>query len=154
MNTRNIATLTQAELGIEANIIEILDAQGRAIEYQGFVQSPKMTYPQYAGFCFVSDGDEALSQLEAKAILLASDVEAELAPIATCACGAELVGDGCNNSDCLNFPPTITPKTKSKKSKAPKRSRHDFPDAGDILAAFRLEVQRTNGLMRELEQVA
>jgi hypothetical protein len=84
----------------------------------------------------------------------AADIEAELAPIATCACGAELVGDGCNNSDCLNFPPTITPKTKSKKSKAPKRSRHDFPDAGDILAAFRLEVQRTNGLMRELEQVA
>lgn len=27
----------------------------------------------------------------------------------TCDCGSPISGDGCNNSECLNFPPTIRP---------------------------------------------
>jgi hypothetical protein len=130
---KSIASPSQISLGIEAFILEIPGANGQLVELQGWTKSPRMDRPQYVGLILADDGEGALARLQTNVRAQAADIEAELAPAAPVA-------------------PSKTPKPK--KSKAPKRLRGDYPDAGDIRAGFRLEVQRTNGLMRDLEQAA
>jgi hypothetical protein len=129
MEYKSIATPSQISLGIEAFILEIPGADGQLVELQGWTRSPRMDRPQYVGLILASDGENALARLKANVAAQAADIEQELAPAPAA-------------------------PTKTKKTKAPKRLRGDYPDRGDILAGFRLEVQRTNGLMRDLEQAA
>jgi len=133
MHTEPIATPAQRAAGIAAELRTVPNLFGGPADIQGWVQAPGC-HPQYVGFVLASDGEDALDRLTARLAVFAADIELDLAPPPAA--------------------PAALPLPKPKARKQPRRNPYDFPDAGDIRAAFRLDVQRTSGLMRDLEQVA
>jgi len=133
MHTENLATSAQRAAGIGVYLLTVPNLFGGPADIQGWVQAPGCR-PQYVGFVLASDGEAALDRLTARVAVFAADIELNLGP-----------------------PPAAPAAQRLPKPKAPakpKRTRYDFPDAGDLRAAFRLDVQRTSGLMRDLERAA
>lgn len=93
----------------DTTIEYVIVNQGEYLGTRGAELAAKTELNAYRRDLLVAPIEQAAAEADVDAEIAAFVAEVAQANPELCACGSPMVGDGCNNSDCLNFPPTIRP---------------------------------------------